>query len=83
LKISFHQRILNAPLDQVWNYRDDDVNMLQPGEAKTFLDYGNKVFLPYIQSQLQHVSRLDIAWDVYRPDNLKADVRDKIGKGIR
>jgi len=56
------------------------VNMLWPGEAKTILDW---VFLPYIQSQLQHVSRLDIVWDVYRPDNLKADAHSKRGKGIR
>ena len=39
--------------------------------------HGNNVFLPYIQSQFQHVSRLDIVLDVYRPDSLKADARGK------
>lgn len=59
------------------------VNMLKPVNSKTFQDYANKVFLPYIQSQLQHVSRLDLVWDVYLPESLKADTRSKRGKGIR
>ena len=59
------------------------VNMLKPVNSKTFQDYANKVFLPYIQSQLQHVSRLDLVWDVYKPECLKADTRSKRGNGIR
>ena len=51
------------------------VNMLRPGTAKTFQDYANDIFLPYITSQLQHVTRLDIS--------LKADARSKRGKGVR
>ena len=39
--------------------------------------------MPYITSQLQHVSRLDIIWDVYVPESLKADTRSKRGKGVR
>jgi len=59
------------------------VNMLQPGAAKTFQDYATDVFVPYITSQLQHVTRLDIIWDVYTPESLKADTRSKRGKGVR
>jgi hypothetical protein len=59
------------------------VNMLAPGNAKTFSDYASQVFLPYITSQLQHRSRVDIVWDEYLPDSLKADTRKKRGKGIR
>jgi hypothetical protein len=59
------------------------VNMLRPGTAKTFQDYANGVFLPYISSQLQQVIRLDIVWDVYMPDSLKAHTRSKRGKGVR
>ncbi len=51
--------------------------------TKTFQDYANNVFLPYIQSQLQHVLRLDVVWDVYKPESLKEDTRSKRGKGIR
>ncbi len=59
------------------------VNMLKPVNSKTFQDYANNVFLPYIQSQLQHVLRLDVVWDVYKPESLKEDTRSKRGKGIR
>ncbi len=59
------------------------INMLRPGTAKTFQDYATDVFVPYIKSQLQHVTRLDIVWDVYLPESLKADTRSKRGKGVR
>lgn len=56
------------------------INMLKPVNSKTFQDYANNVFLPYIQSQLQ---QLDLVCDVYKPESLKADTRSKRGKGIR
>lgn len=59
------------------------INMLPPGRAKTFNDYASQVFLPYITSQLQHTSRVDIVWDEYLTDSLKAGTRKKRGKGIR
>ena len=59
------------------------VNMLRPGTAKAFQDYATDVFVPYITAQLQHVVRLDIIWDVYLPESLKADTRSKRGKGVR
>ena len=30
------------------------INMLLPGTAKTFQDYANDVFMPYVTSQLQY-----------------------------
>lgn len=59
------------------------VNMLRPGAAKTFSDYAQNVFLPYILSQLLHVSRVDVVWDEYFPESLKAETRSKRGKGVR
>ena len=59
------------------------VNTLRPGFAKTFSDYATHVFLPYITSQLQHVNRLDVVWDEYIADSLKAETRTRRGKGIR
>ena len=59
------------------------VSMLRPGTAKTFQDYTTNVFVPYITYQLQHVKRLDIIWDVYLAESLKADTRSKRGKGVR
>ena len=59
------------------------VNTLRPGFAKTFSDYATHVFLLYITSQLQHVNRLDVVWDEYIADSLKAETRTRRGKGIR
>ncbi|KAJ8405691.1 hypothetical protein AAFF_G00316710 [Aldrovandia affinis] len=59
------------------------VNMLAPGNAKTFSEYASLVFLPHITSQLQHTSRVDIVWDEYFPDSLKAHTRKRRGKSTR
>ena len=50
---------------------------------KTFGDYTNTIFMPYIRRQLEHVNRLDIVWDAYDPNSLKANTREKRGTGIR
>lgn len=57
--------------------------MLRPNSAKTFSDYATQVFLPYLASQLPHASRVDVIWDEYHPDSLKAETRGKRGKGVR
>ena len=59
------------------------VNMLRPGTAKTFQDYAADVFLPYINTQLQYVTRLDIVWDRYVEESLKTHARSKRGVGLR
>ncbi|KAH3874927.1 hypothetical protein DPMN_038184 [Dreissena polymorpha] len=57
--------------------------MLKPNFCKTFEDYDKNVFLPYIDYQLKTCSRVDVVWDEYREDSLKASTRGKRGKGIR
>ena len=57
--------------------------MLSPRTSNTFQDYSNSVFLPYIFGQLQSVRRLDIVWDVYLADSLKARTRSKWGQSQR
>jgi len=59
------------------------VQMLNPGTAKTFQEYADTVFLPYISNHLATAQRVDIVWDVYIPDSLKDVTRQKRGKGIR
>ena len=49
------------------------VQMLSPRTLNTFLRY--------IFGQLQSVRRLDIVWDVYLTDSLKAGTRSKRGQG--
>ena len=59
--------------------------MLKTGTATTFAEYAESVFIPYVKKCVQSVQRLDIVWDQYKQDSLKADTREKRGKlkGIR
>jgi len=59
------------------------VNMLKPSGCVTFEDYAEKVFVPYIQSQLVSVQRLDLVFDQYIKGSLKASARAKRGQGMR
>ncbi|KAG7168436.1 putative winged helix-turn-helix domain containing protein 5 [Homarus americanus] len=60
------------------------VEMLKPGGSRTFQEYSTVVFIPYIESQLEYRSRLDLVWDCYlKSGSLKATVRCNRGKGIR
>lgn len=59
------------------------VQMLNPGTSKTFQEYADAVFVPYISAQLEKTNRVDIVWDIYLPDSLKSTTREKRGKGIR
>ena len=45
--------------------------MLKPGASKTFQEYSETVFLPYVTNQLRNVERVDVVWDRYLPGSLK------------
>ena len=59
------------------------INMLKPGSSRTFLDYWEEVFKPYLRRTLNGIKRLDIVWDVYRSNSFKATARSQRGIGIR
>ena len=59
------------------------VQMLKPAVAKNFDDYALDVFIPYLSTKLQTVSRLDLVWDRYIADSLKGSASSKRGKGVR
>ncbi|KAG7167052.1 hypothetical protein Hamer_G005372 [Homarus americanus] len=60
------------------------VEMLKPGGSRAFQEYSTAVFIPYIESQLEYRSQLDLEWDCYlKSGSLKATVRCNRGKGIR
>ena len=59
------------------------VQMLNPSTSRTFQEYGETVFAPYISAQLQKSTRVDVVWDVYLEASLKASTRLKRGKGTR
>ena len=56
------------------------VQMLNPGTAKTFLDYVEQVFLSYVSAQLKNTTRVDIVWDVYQTDSLNGTTRQRGAK---
>ncbi len=60
------------------------VNMFKPGaSAETFNDYVNE-FMNYIRRQFTGaVHRVDVVFDVYKANSLKAGTRKIRGKGIR
>lgn len=53
------------------------VQMPKLGAAGTFEEYAHQIF-----EQFRHVSRLDLVWDNYVVDTLKATAREKRGKGV-
>ncbi len=38
------------------------VHMPRPGGSRTFQEYAQNVFIPYIASQMKTVSRIDVVW---------------------
>ena len=59
------------------------VQMLKPTACKNFREYAQEIFIPYMSTRFQSSSRLDLVWDTYRADSLKASARAKRGKGVR
>ena len=59
------------------------INMLVPGLSKTFQQYSDHVFLPYIRNKAEGAQRVDVVWDRYFSHSLKATARKRRGKGIR
>ena len=61
------------------------VHLLDPNKSqvsvKTFHDYAQLVFLPCIERMLQDVVRIDVVWDTYVEDSLKAQTRMNRGSG--
>ena len=57
--------------------------ILKPSSVKTFNDYAHVIFIPYLTRKFESVSRLDLVWDRYLSDSLKAATRAKRGAGIQ
>ena len=49
------------------------VQMLATGTVRTFEEYAQVVFLPYVWKQLDAAKTVDIVWDEYREDSLKKE----------
>ena len=58
------------------------VNSKQPGSSRTFDDYANDIILPHIEYLAQNHSRVDVVFDVYYDDSLKAETRKSMAKDL-
>ena len=59
------------------------VNMIKPGTCGTFEDYVSLI-MKYIRHQFKgSVRRVDMVFDIYKPDSLKSSLREKRGCGTR
>jgi len=58
------------------------VHLLPTARISTFDEYADCVFLPYLVKQLEKCTRIDVVWDTYIADSIKATARDKWGHGI-
>ena len=59
------------------------VEMLSPKLTKMFVEYVGNILLPYISRNLQTFCRVDMVFDVYIHDSLKARKRDNRGYGVQ
>ena len=83
--------ILNQAADPPSNFQADAVildgavivQMLPVKTARTFEEYFNTIFAPYVLHQLETANRVDLVFDDYRKDSLKTSTREKRGSGQR
>ena len=59
------------------------VHFLPTGAARTFEEYAEVVFLPYITHQLLTTERIDVVYDRYIDGSIKAGTREQRGAGTR
>lgn len=59
------------------------VSSIHPKISKTFEEYATQEFVPKVQSYCSIYSRLDLVFDVYTSNSLKAETRKKRGFGAR
>ena len=61
---------------QTWNM------LMSTDSVKTFENYAKQIFIPFVFSQYQTATRLDLVWDHYLPGSLKIMTRENSGKGV-
>ena len=59
------------------------VHFLSTDSVKTFAEYADKVFIPFLLQQLQQACRVDCVWDRYLSHSIKEATREHRGHGTR
>ena len=53
------------------------IQMLPTRTMRTFDEYFEAIFAPYVMKQLESVSRVDLVWYVFIADSLKGSAQEK------
>ena len=53
------------------------VHFLSTDSVKTFTEYADKVFIPFLLQQLQQACRVDCVWDRYLPHSIEEATREQ------
>ena len=81
---SVHSPTVAPPSDVIIVDGAAVVNILKPTVVcKTFEDYSTEVLLPHLKNLLGNNKRMDVVWDDYFKDSLKAAARSQRGTGRR
>ncbi len=60
------------------------VHSMRPDRSiESFHDYAKKIIIPFIEKHLAIAKRVDVIWDRYLPESLKATTRKRRGTGVR
>lgn len=59
------------------------VQILKPSYKMSFIHYAKNVFMKHIYAYLENSARVDVVFDVYKSDSLKAGCRVQRGSGVR
>ena len=81
LEEEIHQSVSKPRVDTLVLDGPAILHMVRPGLSVTIEEYITTKLHPYILSQLNTVHRVDLVWDVYRPDSLKQGARLARGSG--
>jgi hypothetical protein len=58
------------------------VQMIRSSAAKMYGDYSKNIFWPFILNSEGTITRIDVVFDAYIEESLKAETRERRGKGI-
>jgi hypothetical protein len=53
------------------------IHMVEPHKANVFGVYTQTQMLPFLQSQMTNITRIDAGWDTYQNESLKSQTRTR------
>ena len=59
------------------------VQMTRSSTVKTYGEYSKNIFWPFVLNSKGTITRVDVVFDIYNNVSLKAETRERRGKGVR